>query len=42
MSNLKAIDHALIYIDSDRTVCATITKIAKTYGESYAMAFANG
>ena len=37
--NLKAVDHALLSIDSDRTVCATI---AKTYGESYALAFANG
>ena len=42
VSNLKAVDHALLYIDSDRTVCATIAKIAKTYGESYALAFANG
>ena len=39
--NLKAVDHALLSIDSDRTVCATIAKIAKTYGESYALAFAN-
>jgi len=39
--NLKAVDHALLSIDSDRTVCATIAKIAKTYGESYALAFTN-
>ena len=42
VSNLKAVDHALLSIDSDRTVCATIAKIAKTYGETYALAFANG
>ena len=39
---MKAVDHALISIDSDRTVCATITKIAETYGETYELAFANG
>ena len=42
VSNLKAVDHALLSIDSDRTVCATIAKIAKTYGETYTLAFANG
>ena len=42
VSNLKAADNALLSIDSDRTVCATIAKIAKTYGKSYALAFANG
>ena len=42
VSNLKAVDHAILSIDSDRTVCATIAKIAKTYGETYALAFANG
>jgi glycerol-3-phosphate cytidylyltransferase-like family protein len=40
--NLKAVDHALPSIDSDRTVCATIAKISKTYWETYALAFANG
>ena len=42
VSNLKAVDHALLSIDSDRTVCATIAKIAKKYRETYALAFANG
>ena len=42
VSNLKAVDHALLSIDSDRTVCATIATIAKKYGETYALAFANG
>tara|TARA_B110000483_G_scaffold241716_1_gene325458 strand:+ start:1892 stop:2317 length:426 start_codon:yes stop_codon:yes gene_type:complete len=42
VSNLKSVDYALLSIDSDRTVCATITKIAETYGETYSLAFANG
>ena len=42
VSNLQAADNALLSIDSDRTVCATIAKIAKTFGKSYALAFANG
>ena len=42
VSNLKAVDHALLSIDSDRTVCATITKIAESYGETHELSFANG
>ena len=42
LSNIKAVDHAIISIDSDRTVCATITKIAESYGDNYELAFANG
>ena len=40
--NLKSVDHALLSIDSDRTVCATIAKIAESYGQTYELAFANG
>lgn len=40
--NLKAVDHALLSIDSDRTVCATIAKIAESYLDTYDLAFANG
>ena len=40
--NLKAVDYALLSIDSDRTVCATIAEIAETYGQTYELAFANG
>ena len=40
--NLKAVDYALLSIDSDRTVCATIAEIAETYGETHELAFANG
>ena len=42
VSNLKAVDHTLLSIDSDRTVCATIALIAETYGKTYELTFANG
>lgn len=32
VSNIKAVDHAVLSIDQDRTVCATIKHIAETYG----------
>ena len=42
VSNIKAVDKVILSIDSDRTVCKTIEKIVKDYGESYNIAFANG
>jgi D-beta-D-heptose 7-phosphate kinase/D-beta-D-heptose 1-phosphate adenosyltransferase len=42
VGNIKAVDHAILSIDTDRTVCATITKIAESYGDNYELAFANG
>ena len=42
VSNLKAVNKAVLSIDTDRTVCKTIEKIAKDFGESYDLAFANG
>ena len=42
VSNLKAVDQAVLSIDQDRTVCATITQIAKNYGADFDLAFANG
>ena len=42
VSNIKAVDHAILSLDEDRTVCATIEKIAKDYGDSHELAFANG
>ena len=42
ISNIKAVDHAILSIDSDRTVCATSNKIAESYGDNYELAFANG
>jgi len=42
VSNIKAVDHAVLSVDVDRTVCATLEKIAKEFGDSYDLAFANG
>ena len=42
VSNIKAVDKAIISIDRDRTVCATLEKIASDYGDAYELAFANG
>jgi cytidyltransferase-like protein len=42
VSNIKAVDRALISIDQDRTVCATLTHIAGELGSEYRLAFANG
>ena len=42
VSSLKPVNKAILSIDSDRTVCKTIAKIAKEYGNDYDLAFANG
>tara|TARA_B110000090_G_scaffold112261_1_gene125392 strand:- start:401 stop:823 length:423 start_codon:yes stop_codon:yes gene_type:complete len=42
VSNIKAVDLAILSVDSDRTVCKTIEKIAKEFGATYDLAFANG
>ena len=42
VSSLKSVDKAVLSIDTDRTVCATIANIAKEYGQEYDLAFANG
>ena len=42
VSNIKAVNQAILSVDEDRTVCATLEKIAKEYGNSYELAFANG
>ncbi|MDC0201397.1 adenylyltransferase/cytidyltransferase family protein [Verrucomicrobia bacterium] len=42
VSNIKAIDQAILSIDKDRTVCETLRKIAEEFGEEYDLAFANG
>jgi len=42
VSNIKAVDKAILSVDTDRTVCKTIAAIAKEYGASYSLAFANG
>ncbi|MDA9272982.1 adenylyltransferase/cytidyltransferase family protein [Flavobacteriaceae bacterium] len=42
VSNIKAVDKAILSIDTDRTVCATIKMIAKEFGEEFDLGFANG
>ena len=42
VSNIKAVDRAILSVDTDRTVCKTIAEIAKEYGAGYNLAFANG
>jgi glycerol-3-phosphate cytidylyltransferase-like family protein len=42
VSNIKAVDYAILSVDKDRTVCATLENIAEEYGHSHDLAFANG
>ena len=42
VSNIKSVDKAILSIDADRTVCATIKMIAEKYGGEFELGFANG
>ena len=42
VSNIKAVDKAILSIDSDRTVCDTIKMIAEQFGSEIDLGFANG
>ena len=42
VSNIKAVDNAILSIDTDRTVCATIKMIAEQFGDEFELGFANG
>ena len=42
VSNLKAVDKAILSIDMDHTVCKTIKMIAEQFGEEFDIEFANG
>lgn len=42
ISNLKPVDNAILSIDKDRTVCATIALLVQKYKETYVFGFANG
>jgi len=42
VSNIKAVDKAILSIDQDRTVCETIRMIAEGYGSEFELSFANG
>ena len=42
VSNIKAVDKAILSIDKDRTVCNSIRQIMIEYGAKYKLSFANG
>jgi len=42
VSNIKAVDKAILSIDTDRTVCSTIKMIAEQFGGEFDLGFANG
>lgn len=42
VSNIKSVDHCILSIDHDRTVCKTIEQIAMDFGSEYDLSFANG
>jgi len=42
VQNIKAVNNAIISIDLDRTVCASIRTLFETYGAEYDLGFANG
>ncbi|MDA9364374.1 adenylyltransferase/cytidyltransferase family protein [Flavobacteriaceae bacterium] len=42
VSNIKAVDKAILSIDTDRTVCKTIKMIAEEFGGEFELGFANG
>ena len=42
VSNIKAVDKAILSIDNDRTVRETIKMIAEQFGEEFELVFANG
>lgn len=42
VSNIKAVDKAILSIDTDRTVCKTIESIAVEFSNEFDLSFANG
>ena len=42
VSNIKSVDYCFLSIDSDKTVCKTIEKIATNFSGQYEFCFANG
>ena len=42
VKHIKEVDHALISIDQDRTVCKTIELLHQQYHNTHHLAFANG
>ena len=42
VSNIKAVDHAFLSVDKDRTVCSSIAEIHAKFSAQYELSFANG
>ena len=42
VSQIKNVNKAILSVDQDRTVCATIKKIVEDFGHDYEFSFANG
>lgn len=42
VSNIMSVNHCILSIDQDRTVCKIIQKIALDFGEDYDLSFSNG
>ena len=42
VSNIKAVDKEILSIDTDRSVCTTIKRIAEQFGGEFELGFANG
>ena len=42
VSSIKALDKAVLSVDSDRIVCKTIKSIASEYGSEFDLGLANG
>ena len=41
VSNIKAVNKAILYIDNDKTLCETIKMIAGQFGAEYDIGFVN-
>jgi len=39
---LRVVDHAFVAIDADRTVSASLEKVAREFGDLYSLTFGNG
>lgn len=42
VQNIKAVDKAMISVDTDRTVCVSIKSLYEKYNDTYEFGFANG
>lgn len=42
VKNIKAVDHVLLSVDEDRTVCESIKAVYEKFGDEFTLGFANG